>query len=257
MSLPLCPCGSGKFYEECCYKMKDANGEPLFFKGAMTGDINGNWHPIPNSRFLITLVGQTSDKYREYAAELVLKSKLVGDFHNDFINHYGIFYQAYEQLLNLLKTSDGKGVSFQTDSIDVRKQWRDFLLNGRILLDFIGRHCDKTLSLNQRIHKLNEKQFDSLLIILEKQGARDKKFLEIKLRLEPWKKSFVYFIKFRNEEKKYGNTIKEFPTLDSEYGLVKDGKISLMGNTLSFSMIEFIKSSYISIREITQILLGI
>lgn len=256
MTLPLCPCGSGKFYEECCYKKKGADGEPLFFKGAMTSDDAGvSWHPIPNSRFAAILVGQAVDKYRERAKKLVIKSKLPEKHHNDFINLYGEFYHSYEQLLKSLRVPSGKGVSFQMDTIEARARWKEFLLNGRILLDFIGLHSREALGLDQKIGGLNEKKFDSLLAILDKQDTKDKKFLEMKAKLEPLRNDVINFIDFRNEEKRPKDTIVEFPAIDNEYGLIKDGKVSLNGST--FNMIEFIDKSYKSIYKLTLILLEI
>jgi len=253
--LPLCPCGSGKLYEECCYKKKGADGEPLFFKGAFKSSDGNIWHPIPNVRFPAIIVGQAIDKYRDYAKELLIRSTLPKRHHEDFINSYGLFYQSYEQLLKTLETPGGKGVSFQTDSIEVRKYWKDFLFHGRILLDFIGLHSREALGLNQKIGGLNKKKFESLLTTLKKLGARDNKFLEIKAELEPLRNDIIIFIRFRNKEKLLQDTIVDFPAIDDEYGLVKDGKVSLNGDT--FDMIKFIKKSYESICKLTLILLGI
>jgi hypothetical protein len=253
--LPLCPCGSGKLYEECCYKKKGADGEPLFFKGAFTSSDGNTWHPIPNVRFAATIVGQSIDKYREYAKDLVTKSTLSERHRGDFINSYGLFYQSYEQLLKTLETPSGKGVSFQMDTIEARKQWRDFLFNGRILLDFMGLYSREMLGLNQDIGGLNKKKFGLLLTTLERLGASDNKFLEIKADLEPLKNDIITFIRFRDKEKLLQDTIVEFPTIDSERGLVQDGKVSADGDT--FDMIEFVKKSHEAIHKLTLILLGI
>lgn len=253
--LPLCPCGSGKLYEECCYKKKGADGERLFFKGALKSSDGNIWHPIPNVRISAIIVGQTIDKYRECAKELLTKSKLAKRHHEDFINYYGLFYQSYEQLLKTFETPSGKGVSFQTDTIEVRKYWKEFLFNGRILLEFIGLHSREVLGLNQDIGGLNEKKFELILSTLENLEARDKKFQKIKAELEPLRNDIIIFIRFRDKEKRPQDTIVEFPTIDDEYGLVKDGKVSLNGDT--FDMIKFIKKSYESIHKLTLILLGI
>lgn len=252
--LSLCPCGSGKLYEECCYKKKGLNGEPLFFKGASTSSDGKIWHPIPNVRFSAIIVGQAIDKYREYAKELLTKSTLAKRHHEDFINSYGLFYQSYEQLLKTFETPSGKGAAFQTDTIETRKYWKDFLFHGRILLDFIGLHSGGALGLNQKIGGLNRQKFESLLTTLKKLGARDNKFLEIKSELELLKNDIIIFIGFRNKEKNQ-DTIVEFPAIDDEYGLVKDGKVILNGET--FDMIKFIESSYDSIHKLTLILLGV
>jgi len=253
--LPLCPCGSGKLYEECCYRKKGADGEPLFFKGAFKSSDGKIWHPIPNARFQARGVGQAKDKYREYAKQLLTKSRLSERHHADFINLYGLFYQSYEQLLKTLEAPGGKGISFQMDTIEARKYWKAFLFNGRILLDFIGLHSREALELKQKIGGLNERKFGSLLTTLEKLGARDKKFLKIKAELEPLRSDIATFIGFRNKEKLHGDTIVEFPAIDDEHGLVEDGKVSLNGET--FDMIKFIKKSYESIYKLTLILLGI
>ena len=253
--LPLCPCGSGKLYEECCYKKKGADGEPLFFKGAFKSSDGNTWHPIPNVRVQAISVGQAVDKYRKYAKELITNSELSENYHEDFINSYGLFYQSYEQLLNTFEKPSGKGVSFQTDNIEVRKYWKEFLFNGRILLDFMGLHSRATLGLNQDIGGLNKRKFRLILSTLEKLGSRDKKFIDIKAKLEPLIDNIIIFIRFRDKEKLPQDTIVEFPAIDDEYGLVRDGKVRLNGAT--FNMIEFIKKSYESIHKLTLILLGI
>jgi len=227
----------------------------MFFKGAFTSSDGNIWHPIPNVRFAATIVGQAIDKYREYAKELVTKSKLLERHHEDFINHYGLFYQSYEQLLKTFEKPSGKGVSFQMDTIEVREHWKGFLFHGRILLDFIGLHSRETLRLNQDIGGLNDRTFTLILSRLEKLGAVDKNFLEIKAGLELLQYDIIIFIRFRNEEKGPRDTIIEFPTIDDEYGLVKDGKVRLNGDT--FDMIKFIKESYESIHKLTLILLAI
>ncbi len=251
--LPRCPCGSGKLYEDCCYQKKGTDGEPLYFKGAIFFD-GKTYHPIPNARFAFIIGSQTVDKYREYAKELVAKSTLSARHHENFINCYGLFYQSYEQLIKTLEAPSGKGASFQTDSIEARKCWKDFLLHGRILIDFIGLHSRGALGLNQQIGGLNKKKYETLLNTLNKQGSRDKKFLEIKSQLELLKDDIIIFIGFRDKEK-IQDTIVEFPAIDSEYGLIKDGKVILNGDT--FDMIEFIKYSYGSIHKLTLILLGV
>ncbi len=251
--LPLCPCGSGKYYEECCYNKIGADGERLFDKGAFFYD-GKTYHPIPNVRFAVIIGGQTIDKYREFAKELVTNSKLAEQHHEAFENYYGLFYQSYEQLLNTLKTPSGKGAAFQTDTIEAREHWKAFLLNGRILLDFIGLHSREALGLNQDIGGLNKRKFKTILDTLDKLRSIDKKFLEIKSELELLKNDIIIFIGFRDKEKNQ-NTIVEFPAIDDEYGVVKDGKVSLNGVT--FNMIKFIEISYDSIHKLTLILLGV
>lgn len=254
VTLPICPCGSGKLYEECCYKKKGPNDEPLFFRGAMLSDDKG-WHPLPNVRIPVIIGTISKDKYRDFAKDLISKSKLPEKHHKDFINNYGLFYQAYEQLLESLTKTSGKGVSFQTDSIEVRTHWKSFLLKGRILLDFLGLHSRELLSLNQDIGGLNKKSFDLLIATLEKLGAKDKKLLDIKNRLITLKTDILTFIDLRDEEKRPRDTIKEFPVLDFEYGIVNGGKISLKGT--DFIMIDFVKKSYNSIYKLTVVLLGL
>jgi hypothetical protein len=253
MSLPLCPCKSGKLYEECCYKKKDSSGKPMFFKGAMTGDSKGNWHPLPNIRLAVIIGTQTIDKYRDFATKLAAQSMLPSKYHKDFINNYALFYQAYDGLLSSLGKSGGEGVAFQTDSIETRTQWKSFLLKGRILLDFIGLHSRESLNLDQDIGGLNAKKFILLITTLEKLGKKDKKFLNIINNLVPLREDILRFIDFRDEEKKPKDTIIEFPSIDSEYGIVRDGRISL--RSVTFEMIKFIKISYEAIYKLSLILL--
>ena len=227
----------------------------MFFKGAVTRSADKTWHPIPNVRFALIIGVQEADKYRATAKELVNKSKLPEKHREDFINSYGLFYQSYEKLLKILETPGGKGASFQTDSIEARKYWKDFLLHGRILLDFLGLHSRETLRLNQDIGGLNKNKFKLLLTTLEKLGDSDNKYLEIKVGLELLRNDIIIFINFRDKEKTPQDTIIDFPAIDYEYGLVKDGKVSVNGDT--FDMIKFIKKSYESICKLTSILLGI
>lgn len=254
--LPSCPCGSGKIYEECCFKKKGSDGEPLFYKGTSTTSDGGKtWHPIPNKRFAAIVVGKAIDKHREYAKNLVTKSTLPERHHDKFINSYGLFYSSFEQLLETCQTPSGKGVSFQMDTAETRKCWREYLFDGRILLDFMGLHSRLTLGLNQDIGGLNEKKFETLLNTLQKMGIRDKKFLDLRKELEPLRDDIVSFINFRDKEKLSQDTIVDFPAIDSEHGLVKDGKVNSSKDTLG--MIEFIQKSYGSIHKLTVILLGI
>lgn len=255
MGLPECPCGSGKLYEECCYKKKGPDGEPLFFRGAFICNNNGIWHPLPNVRIPVIIGTVGKDKYRDFAKGLVIKSKLPEKHHKDFINNYGLFYQSYEQLLESLIKPSGKGASFQTDSIEIRTYWKSFLLKGRILIDFIGLHSKEVLGLNQDVGGLNRKKFNLLINALESQGLKDKKFLDIKNNLIPLRTDILRFIDFRDEEKKPRDTIKEFPVLDHEYGIISGGKIEL--DSKVFNMINFVKNSYDSIYRLTLILLGL
>jgi len=255
MSLPLCPCNSGKLYEECCYRKKDSSGKPLFFKGAMTGDSKGNWHPFPNIRLAVIIGTQAIDRYRDFATKLVTKSRLPGKHHKDFVNNYALFYQAYDDLMKSLEKTGGEGVAFQTDSIESRAKWKNFLLTGRILLDFIGLHSRESLNLDQDIGGLNKKKFNLLITTLEKLGKKDKKFLGLINRLIPLREDVLRFIDFRDEEKKPKDTIIEFPSVDSEYGIVRDGKVSLKG--INFDMIQFIKNSYETIYKLNLIVLDV
>lgn len=254
-SLPLCPCGSEKLYEECCFKKKGADGQPLFHKGAFFSNDGGkSWHPKPNVRLSAIIVGQVLDKYREYAKELVVKSRLSENNHEEFINDYGLFYQSYEKLLTTLLTPSGKGVSFQMDNVEARNYWRAYLFNGRVLLDFLGLHSRETLELKQDIGGLNDKSFRLILTTLLKLSENDKKYLDIKGKIDPLRNEILRFISLRDKEKTQRSTIIEFPAIDNEFGLVKDGKIGLDGNT--FKMIKYIRESYKCIHELTLILLN-
>lgn len=247
--LPLCPCGSGNLYEECCFKKKDSEGKPLFFKEAMFGDGN-NWHPIPNSRIMVIVGGQSTDKYRDYAKTLIKESTLKEKNWDKFINLYGGFYSAYEQLLIALKKDHGgEGASFQTDSIESRKCWKDFLMNGRILIDFLGLHSRESLELWTDIGGLNKKSFQTLLNAVENKGL-----VNVSKRLNNLKEDIITFINIRDREKVSSDTILEFPAIDKEYGVIKDGKITNNGNY--FDMLDFIEKSYKSINKLTIILIG-
>jgi len=93
------------------------------------------------------------------------------------------------------------------------------------------------------------------LSTLEKLGAKDNIYIVIKEALEPLRNDIAIFIRIGDNEERPQNIVVEFPTIDDEYGLVKDGKVSLNGNT--FDMIQSIKKSNESINKLTLILLGI
>jgi hypothetical protein len=252
--LPLCPCGSGKLYEVCCFKKKGVDGEPLFHNGAGFSNDGVNFHPTPNVGMAAIVVGQAIDKYRECAKDIVIKSSLSINNHGEFISDYALFFYSYEQLLKTLLTPHGKGASFEIDTIEARYQWRAYLVDGRILLDFLGLHSRETLDLKQDIGGLNDKSISLLLSVLLKLGQKDTKYLGYKCRLDPLVNDLIDFISLRNKEKIQGNTIIEFPAINSEHGIVKDGKISV--NTKTFDMISFINKSFKSVHELTMILLG-
>lgn len=255
MSLPLCPCNSGSLYEKCCYLIKGEDGEPLFFKGAMSGDSQGNWHPLPNSRIDCVLVGRTNDRYREFAKSIADQSGLSTKSSLDFTDNFAIFLYSYEQLLNALKISQGKGIAFQMDSLEGRYHWKQFLFNGRVLLNFIGLHCTSAWGIKQKIDGLNRKKFKSLIKILEHEGRKETKFLTLKEAIIPYEEDILKFIDMRNREKTNYDTISQFPAIDSELGVKQDGELSLDGQNIS--MIEFIERSFKSILDFSKILLNV
>ncbi len=255
MALPLCPCRSEELYEECCYKIKGEDGEPLFFKGSMVSDDKGNWHPLPNVRLDVAIVAETTDRYRDFAKNLAGNSDLKTEYHSDFIDTFAIFFSSYEKLLTALTKPQGKGVAFQIDSLEARESWKQFLFNGRILLDFIGLHCRGALGLNQEIGGLNTKKFESLLKILKKAGKNDAIFLVVEDGAKVYKQYILDFIDMRNREKTNADTITKFPAIDSEFGLKNDGELTLDGKAIP--MIKFVKTSYESIFGLTRILLNI
>lgn len=252
-NLPLCPCGSGKLYEECCYTKKGIDGEPLFFNGALFND-GEKWHPIPNIRFEMTVIGEILDKYREKAIDLLSHSTLNTKYHKSFVDSFGVFYQSYENLLNAIERPGGKGAYFQMDSVEIRKCWQDYLFHGRILLDFLGLHCRSTLLLKQDIGGLNKKKYDLLLKTLEKLGEKEQRYYQIKSLLDSVKENIITFIEFRDKEKLFQNTITSFPVIDMDKGLIKDGIIVLHG--FNYDMVKFIRNSYASIYNLTKVLLG-
>jgi len=255
MSLPLCPCNSGKLYEECCYKIIGTDGERLFFKGAMSSADGKSWHPMPNIKMRVIVGITTTDKFREYAKNLVEKSNLKPSYHLDFINFFAPFFSAYQKLDICLHKSHGKGATFRADTLEVRELWKQYLFNGRSLLDFLGLHCSSTLGLKQRLDGLNSKKLDSLSKILIRQGATDVKFLKIEKEIVNLKCIIVDFIGIRNREKIQGDTILQFPSIAEFNKLIKDGEVQT--NEKKLPMIKFIKDSFHSILQLTKILLNI
>ncbi|MDD5639394.1 MAG: hypothetical protein PHR47_01125 [Candidatus Pacebacteria bacterium] len=208
-----------------------------------------NWHPIPNARMMVALMVESNDKYRELAKKLAEKSNLPQKKHDKFINIYGIFHYDYEQLLNTLKNNQGgEGVAFTVDSLEVRKKWKDYLINGRILIDYLGLQSRECLSLKNDISGLNKKKFKTLLDSLDNKEETYKELKKIE-------ETILLFIDTRNQEKISSDTIVEFPCIDSEYGIIRDGKIKIENNF--FNMIDFIEKSFHSIQKLTFLLLKI
>ncbi len=249
MDLPLCPCGSKEPYEECCFLKKDENGNPLFYKGNCFSNDGKNWHPRPNVRLAATIVTIAADKYREYASKIASESKLTQEHHEKFINLYGIFYKSYDQLLESLKKTGGTGVAFETDSIESRKYWKDFLFNGRVLIHFLGKRARETLDLKREIGSLNDESYDNLLVALD-----EVKKLDIKIEIEKIKEKVLTFVNLRDKEKLFKDAIKTFPAIDIELGVIRDGKIFF--NNKEFKMIKFIEDSYQAIEKLAVILLN-
>lgn len=253
MSLPLCPCQSGKPYEECCFKIKGEDGEPLYFKGSSFAGTDDIWHPEPLVRIWARMQVKTVDKYRERGESLATRSRLAAKHHEKFINAWGLFQNAHEKLMEQLLASGGKGVSFQVDSLDARERWRNFLFNGRTLLDFAGLHA-RGILINQDLGGLNARSFDSLLIHLTNEGASNPDQLAVKGRLEILKDTIVFFIDVRDKEKAEGNTLLSFPSI-FEGQVEADGEVS--GKTGTKPLLQFIQESAAAIETLAKELLKI
>lgn len=251
MSLPLCPCPSGKPYEDCCFKIIGEDGERLYFKGTSFSGTDGIWHPEPNVRLWARVHVTTVDKYRTRGESLATRSRLAAQHHEKFINAWGLFQNAQEKLIEQLLSSGGKGVSFQVDSLDARERWRNFLFNGRTLLDFAGLHT-RGILIKQDLGGLNARTFESLLIHLTNEGAPDQ--LTAKNRLELLKDTIVFFIDVRDKEKAEGNTLLSFPSI-FEGELEADGEVS--GKTGIKPLLQFIRESSAAIEAVAKELLKI
>ncbi|MGL5831023.1 MAG: hypothetical protein ACRCZE_02620 [Candidatus Altimarinota bacterium] len=254
MDIPLCPCDSGILYEKCCFNILNNEGNRKFHKGACFSNDGITWHPSPHIQYDATIGLISNDKYRVYAKQLIDFSKLDPKHHQKFINLFAIFQSTHEKLKISLLKPGGSGVAFQVDSTEGRELWKQFLLNGRILIDFLGLHCCKCLKLKEYIDGLNAKKFNSLLIILDKQKNNDS-YLEIISSLTLIKEDIIDFIAMRDFEKISGDTIINFPSIYANGSIKKDGVVVVNGKT--FGMISFIDSSYENILRLTKTLLGI
>jgi hypothetical protein len=253
--LPLCPCGSGKLYEECCYKKTGNDGQPLFFKGAITSNDGGiSWHPIPNVALKAVIVGRDINPHRDRATGLLKGSKLGVKHHQQFIDLYANFHKAYVQLLDSIFTPRGTNVSFQIDTTEGRKLWADFLYHGRILLDFVGLHSRENLNLKRDIGGLNAKKFDLIVSTLGDLATYNAQYNEAKAQLQIIRQDIIDFIELRNREKITHDTILSFPAIDSQGNIVIEGKIRL-GSKI-FEMVSFVKKSLDFIDKLVSILLG-
>jgi hypothetical protein len=254
IDLPKCPCGSDKFYEDCCYKKFGSDGKRLFFYGQMSGNANGNWHPIPNSRLKVIIGTITVDPAREFASKIANESRLNVKNRKKLINVLSLFSDSYKKFIDESKKSGGEGVSFQIDSLAVRSYWRAFLINGRILLHFLGEHSRETLGLKQEVGSLNKKTLENFLRLLKETEAINHNLQEVREFVEKVQKEIVDFVALRDEEKRPGNsTIDVFPTINPEGGLERDGKVGYSGN--KFNMIAFVKKSYDDIIQLTKLLM--
>jgi hypothetical protein len=154
MKLPLCPCKSGKLYEECCWNKKDTTGKRKYDQGLMTQDSKGVWHPIPNASLKMVIHGKTVDEHEKYGSSLTQNLNLSDKQKSKLSKNLSTFRRAYLKLSNYLQTPQGSNVSFCTDSTGL---WRDYLINGRILLDLLGHYSDLLLNFKQKIGGLNKK----------------------------------------------------------------------------------------------------
>ena len=253
--LPPCPCGSGKSYEGCCFKKKGPDGQPLFFRGAITSNDAGKTsHPIPNAALSVVLAGRGQDKHRERATLLLQTSALPTHLHQKFSDLYAVFYQSHEELLRSLRIPQGTNVAFQIDTTTGRRLWKDFLFHGRILLDFLGFHSRQTLNLKADIGGLNSRTYKLILTTLRQLGAKDNKYLRIEAQLLPLQQDILDFIDVRDKEKTPYDTIIEFPAIDHQGRVVMNGKIRL--NDRIMDVLDFINRSVESIDKLTPILLG-
>ena len=254
-SFPTCPCGSGKSYEECCYRTKGPDGQPLFFRGAFKSNDSGKtWHPIPNAALSVIVVGRGQDIHRKRATLLLETSALPIHLHQKFSDLYAVFYQSHEELLRSLLTPKGTNVAFQIDTTTGRRLWKDFLFQGRILIDFLGLHSRQTLNLKADVGGLNARTFKLILATLRELGAMDDKYLQIEAQLLPLLQDILDFIDVRDKEKTPYDTIIEFPAIDHQGRVIMDGKIHL--NDRITDMLDFINRSVESIDRLTPILLG-
>lgn len=254
MELPICPCNSGLPYEECCYKKVGPDGERLFFQGTMFGGENNTWHPRPNTKIFAIISGKSTNKYRDFGKDLASRSKLSNEHHSDFIDIFAMFFSSYERLLTVLQKSQGKGVIFELDTLEARESWKQFLFNGRILLDFLGVYCRGTLGLKEKVEGLSAKKLESLFKVLEKQGRSEPKLLQVKAKIEAISPEIIKFIALRDREKIHGDTIIKFPATN-EVGTVYDGELQVDGET--FPLIKYSQTAYEDILKLTKILIRI
>ena len=160
--LPLCPCQSGKLYEECCWNRIDITGKRKYERGLLTQDAQGVWHPIPNASLQMVVGGSSIDEHSKYGLGLTQDLKLSENQRSKLSKNLSIFHRAYSGLLNYLQTPQGTNVSFCFDSTGLRGLWRAYLMDGRILLDLIGHYSNLLLNFEKKIGGLNKKKIKTM-----------------------------------------------------------------------------------------------
>jgi hypothetical protein len=210
---------------------------------------------MPNIQIAMTLGVKVNDKFREHAESIVKRSKLPQERYTDFVNAFALFLASYSGFIQEVSKPHGTGASFSVDSIEGRETWRKFLVNGRILIDFIGRHTCAALNLKQPLGKtFNLDSIDSLIKILGNEGRKRPELLLIKDKLLQIRPSLKTFIDLRNLEKFSGDTIVEFPAVH-EKGITKDGVVRTQEAT--YPMVHTAESAYKAICLLVDLLLGI
>jgi hypothetical protein len=246
---PKCPCGSEKPYEECCYLIVNSAGNHKYHNGASSFS-NGQWHPLPLVRFAAILGVKENDRIEERSRTLLQNVKLDSQKKEKIIIELTIFEKSFLDLIGELQSKTAKNISVITESIEIRKLWRNYLINGRELLNKTGYYSNVVLKLKNELGGLNKKSIKHLIDQLT--DDKPKNFLKKNEKL------LIDFITIRDIEKSNHSTVSEFPIVSPE-GKIIGGKIGGRKENISinYEFSDFLVNSHNLIIETSKLLLGI
>jgi len=247
-----CPCGSGKEYEVCCYKIVGPDGKRKFYGGAARQDSFGKWHPMPGPGLAVTVIGTVVDEATQLSERLAASSQLPPNRHARWMKCFVPFERAYRDLKEYLHTPQGHGASFQMHSPRLTTLLRSFLFSGRMLIDYVGLQAPTTLHLKEKVRGINAERYESLVAELMANESHE----PIAKKLSGLKSGILRFIEVRNTEKVHQNALKEPPTI-SPSGISSGGLIWNSFGKEDIGFHPFVEGSYDVILRFLKVILCI
>jgi hypothetical protein len=249
--LPLCPCESGKLYEECCYTIQLPDGSRRFFDGLMTRESDDKpWHPFPNARLQAVLIGEMLDEFRQTAMAFSRSTKLSEPHRKTLADRLAGFLRAYADLKEYLAKPQARGVSMSMTSTELTGLWWQYISTARTLLDFVGYRSRSALQLKSDISGLSRKKLPELRRAL----SRDPQLAGVLSKVDLLAPTLLDLIDVRDREKVEGGTILEAPSISPEGkswgGVVKVSKLK------DVDFCQFLDESYAATVEFARVILA-